>query len=362
VILDTIVLTAMRIDSEQLSQQLTRGLKSLYVIFGDELLLALEAADRIRAKALEQGFTERRVLIADTGFDWGELAMASSSLSLFAPKRMLDVRIPGGKPGKDGSEGLQRLAASLPADTLILITLPGLDRQAQTSKWFTALEGCGMAVHAASVKRDRLGQWLVGRLAQQEQQADQSLIQFLVDRVEGNLMAAHQEIQKLSLLFPKGTLPGEDVRNAVVDVARFNVFEIGATLLKGDRVHYVRMLDGLRAEGIAAPLVLWAIAEEVRTMARIKAALSAGQPLAQVLRDGRVWGVRQELMPGALRRLQQSQLLVALRDAARIDRMIKGLADGDVWDALLHLGLALLAPVPQGRDVANRRKIGADIR
>ncbi|MFL6579274.1 MAG: DNA polymerase III subunit delta, partial [Burkholderiales bacterium] len=246
--------------------------------------------------------------------------------------------------------------------TLILITLPGLDRQAQTSKWFTALEGCGMAVHAASVKRDRLGQWLVGRLAQQEQQADQSLIQFLVDRVEGNLMAAHQEIQKLSLLFPKGTLPGEDVRNAVVDVARFNVFEIGATLLKGDRVHYVRMLDGLRAEGIAAPLVLWAIAEEVRTMARIKAALSAGQPLAQVLRDGRVWGVRQELMPGALRRLQQSQLLVALRDAARIDRMIKGLADGDVWDALLHLGLALLAPVPQGRDVANRRKIGADIR
>src|SRR4051812_7636530 len=352
----------MRIDSEQLSQQLTRGLKSLYVIFGDELLLALEAADRIRAKALEQGFTERRVLIADTGFDWGELAMASSSLSLFAPKRMLDVRIPGGKPGKDGSEGLQRLAASLPTDTLILITLPGLDRQAQTSKWFTALEGCGVAVHAASVKRDRLGQWLVGRLAQQEQQADQSLVQFLVDRVEGNLMAAHQEIQKLSLLFPKGTLPGEDVRNAVVDVARFNVFEIGAALLKGDRVHYVRMLDGLRAEGTAAPLVLWAIAEEVRTMAKIKTALSAGQPLAQVLRDSRVWGARQELMPGALRRLQQSQLLAALRDAARIDRMIKGLADGDVWDALLQLGLDLLAPVPQGRDVANRGKIGADIR
>jgi DNA polymerase-3 subunit delta len=357
-----IIHTAMRIDSEQLAPQLTRGLKSLYAIFGDELLLALEAADRIRAKALEQGFSERRVLIADTGFDWGELAMASSSLSLFAPKRMLDVRIPGGKPGKDGSEALQRLAASPPADTLILITLPGLDRQAQASKWFTALEGSGMAVHAASVKRDRLGQWLAQRLAQQDQQADQDLIQFLVDRVEGNLMAAHQEVQKLSLLFPKGTLPAEEVRNAVVDVARFNVFDIGATLLKGDRAHYVRMLDGLRAEGTAAPLVLWAIAEEVRTMAKIKAALSAGQPLAQVLRDSRVWGARQELMPGALRRLQKSQMIAALRQAAHIDRTIKGLADGDVWDALLQLGLNLMAPAPRGRELANRGKIRADIR
>jgi DNA polymerase-3 subunit delta len=352
----------MRIDSEQLSQQLTRGLKSLYVIFGDELLLSLEAADRIRAKALEQGFTERRVLIADTGFDWGELAIASSSLSLFAPKRMLDLRIPGGKPGKDGSEALQKLAASLPTDTLILISLPGLDRQTQTSKWFTALENSGMAVQAASVKRDRLGQWLAGRLAQQEQQADQGLIQFLVDRVEGNLMAAHQEVQKLFLLFAKGTLPSDEVRNAVVDVARFNVFDIGAALLKGDRMHYVRMLDGLRAEGTAAPLVLWAIAEEVRTMAKIKAALSAGQPLAQVLRDSRVWGARQELMPGALRRLQKSQLIAALRDAAHIDRMIKGLTAGDVWDALLQLGLDLLAPIARGRNLANRGKIGADIR
>src|SRR4051812_49088653 len=352
----------MRIDSEQLSQQLARGLKSVYVIFGDELLLALEAADRIRAKALQDGFTERRVLTADTGFDWGELAMASSSLSLFSPKRMLDLRIPGGKPGKDGSDALQRLAASPPADTLTLVMLASVDRQAQTSKWFTALENSGMAVHAASVKRDRLGQWLTGRLAQQDQQADQDLIHFLVDRVEGNLMAAHQEVQKLSLLFPTGTLPSEAVRNAVVDVARFNVFDIGDTLLKADRVHYVRMLDGLRAEGTAEPLVLWAITEEVRTMATVKAALSAGQPLAQVLRDSRVWGARQELMPGALRRVQKSQLIAALRDAAHIDRIIKGLVAGDVWDALLQVGLQLMAPAPRGRNAPNQRKIGADIR
>ena len=352
----------MPIDSEQLAQHLSRGLKNLYVVHGEELLLALEAADRIRAKALELGFDERRVLIAESGFDWGELAMVSNSLSLFAPKRVLDLRIPSGKPGKDGSEALQELAGSLPGETVTLITLPGVDRQSQASKWFAALVGAGVAVHAAAIKRDRLGQWLTGRLAQQGQQADSQTIAFLVDRVEGNLMAAHQEVQKLALLFPAGSLPFDEVRNAVVDVARFNVFEIGATLLKADRVHLVRMLDGLQAEGAAAPLVLWAIAEEARAMARVKAAMAVGRPLAQALRDARVWGPRQDLMPAALRRVTPSQLVAALRNAAEIDRMIKGLASGDVWDALLQLGLALATPAPQGREAANRGKIGAGIR
>jgi len=352
----------MRVDSEQLPQHLSRGLKRLYVIHGEELLLALEAADRIRAKALEQGFDERRILIAESGFDWGELAMVSNSLSLFAPKRLLDLRIPSGKPGKDGSEALQQLAGSLPEETVTLITLPGVDRQSQTSKWFAALEGAGVAVHAAAIKRDHLGRWLAARLAQQGQQADSQTIEFLVDRVEGNLMAAHQEVQKLALLFPGGVLPFDDVKNVVVDVARFNVFEIGAALLKPDRVHFVRMLDGLHAEGTAAPLVLWAIAEEARAMARVKAAMAGGRPLAQAMREIRVWGPRQDLMPAALRRLTQAQLIAALRSAADIDRMIKGLANGDVWDALLQLGLELTIPAPRGRETANRGKIGASFR
>ncbi len=352
----------MRIDSEQLLQHLSRGLKRLYIVYGEELLLALEAADRIRAMALEQGFDERRVLIAEPGFDWGEVAMASNSLSLFAPKRVLDLRIPGGKPGKDGGEALQLLAASPPPDTITLITLPGADRQAQKSKWFEALDGAGVAVQAAAVKRDRLGQWLVGRFALQDQQVDARTIEFLTQRVEGNLMAAHQEVQKLGLLFAGGPLSFDDVADAVVDVARFNVFEVGATLLKCDRAHFVRMLDGLHAEGAAAPLVLWAIAEEARAMARVKAALADARPLAQALRDARVWGPRQELMPAALRRLTQAQLLAALRHAAEIDRMIKGLGSGDIWDALLQLGLELMLPAQQGRDPANRGKIGASIR
>ena len=353
---------AMRIDSEQLTQHLSRGLKSLYVVYGEELLLALEAADRIRAKTLEQGFDERRVLIAESGFDWGELAMVSNSLSLFAPKRLFDLRIPSGKPGKEGSEALQQLAGALPAETVTLITLPGVDRQTQTSKWFEALSSAGFAVHAAAIKRDRLGPWLAGRLAQQGQQADSQTIEFLIDRVEGNLMAAHQEVQKLALLFPAGPLPFGEVKNAVVDVARFNVFEIGVTLLKSDRVHFVRMLDGLQAEGAAAPLVLWAIAEEARAMARVKTAMAAGRPLAQALRDARVWGPRQDLMPAALRRLTQGQLIAALRHAADIDRIIKGLASGDAWDALLQLGFELMSPSPQGRAAAKGGKIGAGTR
>ena len=346
----------MRLDSEQLGQHLARGLKSLYLVYGEELLLALEASDRIRAKALEQGFSERRVLIVEPGFDWGELAMLSNSLSLFAPKRVLDLRIPTGKPGKEGSEALQSLAASLPADTVTLVTLPGVDRQSQSSKWFQALDQSGLVVQAAVIKRERLGQWIASRLSQQGQTADAQTIELLIDRVEGNLMAAYQEVQKLGLLFGAGPLRFEEVKHAVVDVARFNVFDIGAALLRGDRAHFVRILDGLQAEGAAAPLVLWAIAEEARTLAKVQAATARGQPLAQVLRDARVWGARQDLMPAALRRLSQSQLIAALRRAADIDRMIKGLASGDAWDALLQLGLELTAAT------ANRGKIGAGIR
>jgi len=351
----------MRIDSEQLSAQLERGLKRLYVVYGEELLLALEAAGRIRATALQQGFDERRVLIAEPGFDWSELRMASNGLSLFAPKRLLDLRIPSGKPGKDGAEALQAFAARLPEDTVSLITLPGIDRQGQASRWFETLEQAGLVVHAAAVKRDRLGQWLASRLAQQAQQADARTIEFLVERVEGNLMAAHQEVQKLALLFPAGPLPYDEVRHAVVDVARFSVFDLGPALLKADRAHFVRVLDHLRAEGAAAPLALWAIAEETRAMARVKAAIAAGRPLAQALREARVWGPRQELMPAALRRLGQPQLMAALARAADIDRMIKGLDNGDVWDALAQLGLALMTPPAQGRVPGNRRKIGAGI-
>ena len=332
----------MRFDSGQLPQRLERELAPLYVVFGEELLLALEAADRIRAAALAAGFEERKILIADAGFDWGALREAGQSLSLFASRRVVDLRIPNGKPGKNGSEALVDYCESLPEDTVTVVSLPALDRHALASRWFGALEKAGEAVHAKRVARERLPVWISQRLAQQQQNASRETVVFIAERVEGNLMAAYQEIQKLALLFPPGELSFEAVKSAVLDVARFDVFELGATVLRGDRNHFLRMLDGLRGEGAATPLVLWAVAEEARALSRVRALIDNGASLNQAMQQARVWGARQKLLPQALRRLDQQQLLVALRNAARVDRMAKGLASGDVWDALLELGMSLM--------------------
>ena len=332
----------MRFDSDQLPQRIKRELAPLYVVFGEELLLALEAADRIRSAAMAAGFDERKVLIAETGFDWSALRDAGQSLSLFASKRVVDLRIPGGKPGKSGAEALVDYCDSLPADTVTVVSLPALDRHALASKWFGTLEKAGEAVHAKAVARERLPAWISQRLGQQQQSASRETVAFIAERVEGNLMAAYQEIQKLALMFPPGDLPFDDVKNAVLDVARFDVFELGATLLRGDRAHFLRMLDGLRGEGAATPLVLWAVAEEARAMSRVRSLVDRGVPLNQAMQQARVWGARQKLLPQALRKLDQQQLLLALKKAARVDRMAKGLLRGDVWDALLDLGMSLM--------------------
>jgi DNA polymerase-3 subunit delta len=330
----------MRIDTEQLPQHLKRGLSPLYVVFGEELLLALEAADRIRAAAAAAGHEERKIFIADPAFDWQSLLAAANNLSLFAPKRLLDLRVPSGKPGKEGGEALTRLARDPPPDTITLITLPAIDRQSQGSKWFEALENGASVVYAAAVIRERLPKWIEQRLGAQGQHASAETLAFIADRVEGNLMAAHQEVQKLALLFPAGELPFDGVKQAVLDVARFDVFDIGTALLKAERRNFVRMLDGLRAEGAPPPLVLWAIAEQARTLARLKHLQAHGVALGQAMRELRLWGPRQQLTQQALARIDRPRLLRILAEAAEADRMIKGLEKGDVWDTFLRLGLS----------------------
>lgn len=332
----------MRVDSEQLPRQLARGLKSLYTVFGDEPLLALEAADRIRLEARKAGFGEREVLIAESGFDWGRLLMSANSLSLFGARRVLDLRIPSGKPGVEGAETLQAYCARLPEDTVTLVSLPALDWQARKSKWFEALDGAGLMVEAKAVERSRLPQWIADRLALQKQKTDTEALEFLADRVEGNLMAAFQEIQKLALLFPVGALSFDQMKDSVLDVARYDVYQLGESLLCGDAARFVRILDGLRGEGVAPTLVLWAITEEIRALARITTGLGCGRPLPQLLKEARVWGPRQSLVQRALKRLALPQLKTALAQAAKVDRTIKGLQRGDAWDALLSLGERLL--------------------
>src|SRR5487761_2543692 len=292
----------MKIDSARLTKQLDGGLSPLYVIYGDAPLLQIEAADAIRSTALKSGFTEREVLTCEQGFDWSELFEAAGSLSLFSQKKIVDFRIPSGKVGTEGGQKLQSYCEKLQPDVITLITLPKLDRQGMASKWFEALERVGVAVSANTVARSELPAWVAARLARQNQQADPETLQFLADRVEGNLLAAHQEISKLGLLFSEGKLAFDEVKRAVLDVARYDISQLGEAMLSSDSVRYTRILDGLKGEGFAEPLVLWQISEDIRTLIRVKRAMQDGKPQAQALRDARVWGARQALVLKACRR------------------------------------------------------------
>jgi DNA polymerase-3 subunit delta len=333
----------MQLRLDALDAHLAKSLAPLYVITSDEHLLALEAADKIRKTARAQGLTEREVLVVERSFKWGELLAANKSQSLFGDRKLIELRIPTGKPGKDGGQALQDYVKALSPDNVTLITLPKLDWQAQKSVWVAALQQASVYIDIPLVERPQLPAWIGARLAAQRQSADKQSIEFIADRVEGNLLAAHQEIQKLALLHPEGKLSFEQIHDAVLNVARYDVFKLNEAMLSGDAARLVRMLEGLKGEGEALPLVLWAMAEEIRTLLKLKAGVEQGRPLGMLLKENRIWGPRERMMEPALRRLKLSTLETVLQEAAQIDKMVKGLRakafSGDAWDALLQLGL-----------------------
>ena len=325
---------------EQLEGHLARELKALYAMHGDEPLLSLEAADAIRRKARSQGFSERVVLAAERNFDWSELMASAASPSLFGERKLIELRIPSGKPGAKGAQTIEAFCARLPQDALTIVTLPRLDRAGQSSSWFQALESAGTVVNVFPVERGRLPEWIAARLARQKQSARPETLRFLADSVEGNLLAAHQEIQKLSLLLPPGELDFDAVREAVMNVARYDAGRLAEAMLSGDRARLARMLEGLQGEGEAPPRVLWLLAEEIRAVCRVQDGLSAGRSLADVCREARVWGdARQAAVGRAAKKFSRAALLSAIEHAAAIDRMVKGVVKGDAWDELLQLGL-----------------------
>ena len=329
----------MKLLAEDLSRHLAKGLAPLYVIHGEALLLAIEAADAIRAAARIAGHSEREVLMAEKGFNWAELRNSAQSLSLFSTRKLVDLRIPSGKPGVEGAQALQDYCQHLNADTVTLVSLPRLDKTTQSSKWFTTLAEQGVMIAADEIALSALPGWIAGRLKQQGQSADADTLVFLAEKVEGNLLAAYQEIQKLALLFPAGQLSFEQVKDAVMDVARYDVFKLSEAMLAGDAARYAHILDGLRAEGEATVLVLWALAEDIRALGRVSRAMQQGGNLNSALRDARVWGARQKPMERAVQRFNLTLAERALRQAARVDKVIKGLRPGDVWDELLWLGI-----------------------
>lgn len=333
----------LRIDA--LDAHVAKPLAQLYVITSDEHLLALEAADKIRRAARKQGYTERDVLSVERSFKWGELLAANQELSLFGDKKLIELRIPTGKPGKDGGAALQSYAKNLSPDNLTLITLPKLDWATQKAAWVASLQQAAVYIEIPNVERAQLPAWISQRLAAQGQSAERASIDFIAERVEGNLLAAHQEIQKLGLLHEPGKLSYEQVQDAVLNVARYDVFKLSEAMLAGDPARLVRMLEGLKGEGEALPLVLWAVSEEIRTLLKLKAGMAQGRPLGALLKEYRIWGPRERMMEPALRRVSLPVLEKALQEAAQVDKMIKGLRAkahaGDAWDALLQLALTI---------------------
>lgn len=341
----------MQLPAAQLSAQLQRGLRPLYTLHGDDPLLQQEAADAIRAVARAQGYTERTVFtVSGAHFDWSAVLAAGGSLSLFADKQLVEIRIPSGKPGKDGSQALQQLAEAAAGNdsALTLVLLPRLDAATLKGAWFAALDANGATVRIDPVERAQLPGWIAQRLQQQGQRVaggeeGQRTLAFMADRVEGNLLAAHQEIQKLGLLYPPGELSFEQVEEAVLNVARYDPFKLAEAVLDGQPARAQRMLDVLQAEGEAPVLVHWALAEDIRALWRVKAAMAEGKPLPMALREQRVWGAREKRFERVLPRLKLEQLTRWLQDAHTVDGIVKGLKDKDwptdPWQALHRLAM-----------------------
>lgn len=360
----------MQLAANQLIPHLQRGLKSLYTIHGDEPLLQQELLDTIRTTARQQGYTERTShTVAGAHFDWSEVLAAGGTLSLFADKQIVEVRIPSGKPGKEGSTALQQLAEMAQGNdtTLSIVMLPRMDKMSKSSAWFAALENFGVTLQVDPIERQVLPQWIAQRLAAQGQRVaageeGQRTLQFFADRVEGNLLAAHQEIQKLGLLYPLdgangGVLGFEQVESAVLNVARYDVFKLSEAVLAGQAIRVQRMLDGLQAEGEAEVLVHYTLAEDIRALKRVKDALGQGRPLPLALREQRIWGPRERLFERVLPRLSEAALSQLLQSAHVVDGIVKGLKQPDWpasgWQALHRLALQLctLCATPQRTDI-----------
>jgi len=339
----------MRIKAEQLPQHLQNQLAPLYTIFGNEPLLVIEAADLIRKCTRQQGFSEHEIFTVDHHFRWPDILNAGGNLSLFGDRKIIDIRIPSGKPGREGSKTIESYCLALPQDTVTLITLPKMDKQSQSTKWFKVIENTGVMVPIYPITRSQLPAWIKQRLGLQQQTADSNSLRFIADKVEGNLLAAHHEIQKLALLYPQGALTFEQIKNAILDVARYDVYQLSEAMAASDPVRYARILAGLQGEGTAPPLILAALTEQIRQLVFLRKGLDQGMPPAQLLKSARIWGERQNTVISAARRNPTRQLLQSLIHAAKIDRINKGATKGntaDAWNELLQLGLNIISSKP----------------
>ncbi|MBC9249269.1 DNA polymerase III subunit delta [Pseudomonas alcaligenes] len=335
----------MKLNPAQLGKHLQGSLAPVYVISGDEPLLCQEAADAIRAATRAQGFSEREVFHAEANFDWGLLYEAGASLSLFAEKRVIELRIANGKPGDKGTAAILEYLERPPEDTLLLISVPKLDGATQKTKWAKALiDGPhSQFLQIWPVDAAQLPQWVRQRLAQAGLNASQEAVELIADRVEGNLLAAAQEIEKLKLLAEDNQIDAATVQAAVADSARYDVFGLIDAVLGGDAAHALRMLEGLRGEGVEVLFILVMLARELRQLAAIAQQIAQGVPQDKAFASARppVWDKRKPLVSKALQRHSAARWNQLLLDAQRIDAQVKGQAPGDAWSSLARLALLM---------------------
>jgi DNA polymerase-3 subunit delta len=330
----------MKLASDKLSGHLKQTLAPVYLLSGDEPLQLTEALDAVREAARARAYTGHELFYADTHFDWGTFEEAGQSASLFGEPRILDLRLPA-KPDKRAAALLERYAAEPAGDALLVISLMKMTAADQKVRWFQALDKIGVFVQFWPVEGEALVRWLDHRMSQRGMLAEHSGIALLARRVEGNLLAAAQEVEKLHILYGSGRLTDQQIMKAVADSARYDVFDLTDALLPGQADRMVRILTGLRAEGIAPAVVLWSITRELRLLNGIRNKLAEGASPESVFSQFQVWDKRKSAVNAALRRLKEEDIQQALLDSARIDRAIKGLENGDPWEGLLAVCLHL---------------------
>ena len=332
----------MRVNGRQLGGLLARGLRPAYLVAGDEPLLVSEAAAQIRARARRDGFEQRDYFVAERGFDWQALTEGADNLSLFASRKIIELNLPTPRPGAVGGRVLQDLAKRPDPDRLLLIATRKLDSSASRSAWVKAIDNGGAVVQVWPVERPQLPAWIRRRAQSRGLALSSATAEWMADRVEGNLLAADQEVRKLVLLLGRGSADHAAVRDAVASNPRFDVFRLADALLAGQAKRALRILDGLRAEGAAPTLVLWAISRDLGLLSKLKFAARNGAVAPPVLRRHGVWPRRQPLVKGALERFESARLAELIAKAAETDRVIKGVRPGNAWQQLTALVLAVL--------------------
>ena len=342
----------MKLQANQLTPHLKNNLAPCYLVSGDEHLLVDEALDQIRRAARDKGFTARELHVATTGFDWGQLTASGSNLSLFAEQRIVELRLPTGKPGRAGGQAIVDFVERLDPELLLLVSTPKLDRSGAASKWVKVLESAGVNITIWPIGPRELPGWIAERMRQVGLQPERSAITMIADRVEGNLLAASQEIEKLRLLLGEGPVSGDDVSKAVANSSRYDVYKLADAALAGDARRSIKVLAGLRAEGVEPVIVVWALTRELRTLCKLASLIQQNVELGSAMQKAGVWRNRQNLVRSAVSRHQYADLLQLLKSTGRADAAAKGQAAGDPWQLVAAIVMQLSLGKTKSRPVA----------